>query len=1324
MSTNKHGVATLMDMLDEHARHCPDAVAVTHGDQQLTFHELKVRSTALALELMQRPSSSTIDDRIIGVLLEHSIDLVVAVWGVLRSGAAYLPLEPEYPEDRLAYMVADSGASVVLTSPGLSDNLRDALPHNIQIRGLAGAADLPEHARDLPEPRPQDLAYVIYTSGSTGRPKGVAISHEAITHQIRWLQAQDHLGARTTILHKTPISFDAAQWELLANATGARIVLGKSGLYRDPGALIDAMRDNDVTTLQAVPTLLRALVETERLDTVPSLRRVYSGGEALSAVLARDLLAALPGIALTNLYGPSECTINATSHTLTPSDIPLSGPTVPIGVPVDGCEVLVVGPHLEPLPVDQEGELLIAGPQLARDYLHRPDLTQEKFVPVPAAGGKRYYRTGDIVRRDSEGVMYFVGRRDSQVKLHGHRIELDEVSHRIEEHPWVRKAATLVTEDARTGRDVLVACIEMDPKQAALMDQGNHGSHHQSKASRVQVRAQLSNPGVRTDDELRDLPVLPLLHQAGTQHQRRTAFSRKTYRNYNGGAVTRDNILGALVEPQRPHYRRELSDLTYEGLSELLRWFGQFHSQERLLPKLAYASPGALYATQLFVTVRNTADVAAGTYYYHPINHQLHLVEGVDPGHADSGDPPGLTFHFLGRQEAIETVYKNNVREVLEIEVGHMLGTLEEALIDQGLSLRPLGFEQSTAASLQPGVSDTYLGSFEAVPQGEGHFPDIVTYYVQAHAEGVAELPSGLYRLEDGDLTRLGPDLIEPRHVIAINQEAYNRSRFGISIVTRSPGQWLEYVALGRALQRVQSNKHGLGLMASGYSSKTGHPLPASLRLDALLRDAGETPGASYFAVGGKVSQSQIGSDGMDEDEVHMRGPAEMIKDDLRRALPYYMVPATTLVLDRLPLSPNGKIDLRSLADTVQLKQATSGRQIVEPHNDTERRLAGLWSRFLGYEDVSAEDDFFAMGGDSLTAVSLVNRINHDRDAGLKVQTLFRYPRLRDLAAQVDATGHDDSRLIVLNRCTTGRAAFCWPGLGGSPMNLTGLGKSMSARPVFGVQAWGINAGEEPIASIGSMARADIDQIQRVQPQGPYTLMGYSFGARVAFEAAWQLEKAGHVVDNLLLICPGNPQVEGDGPSEGRSASYDDAKYVRILFSVFASTVRGHQVEQCLREVHDEETFVVFMAATMPGLEGDVIRRIVRIVERTFQFEYTFEELSGRQLNARVSVLKATGDDYSFLDATPEYSAAAPTVLTLEGDHYSLLGEDIDELAEAVRAQLVEPLGEALSTDELRHLAAARTSAVCEARSVPRPAPHPGPPRSEREYQPTHRPQS
>ncbi len=172
----------------------------------------------------------------------------------------------------------------------------------------------------------------------------------------------------------------------------------------------------------------------------------------------------------------------------------------------------------------------------------------------------------------------------------------------------------------------------------------------------------------------------------------------------------------------------------------------------------------------------------------------------------------------------------------------------------------------------------------------------------------------------------------------------------------------------------------------------------------------------------------------------------------------------------------------------------------------------------------------------------------------------------------------------------------------------------------------------------------------------------------MAFEVAWQLEQAGHVVDRLVLLCPGNPMIEGATSATQRTTSFSDAIYLRILYSVFAGTIRGEKVEQCLSEVHDEGSFVAFMAASMPRLESNVVRRIVRIVDRTFQFEYTFEELAGRKLNAKVAIIKAAGDDYSFLDAYPNYSAVTPYVRTLKGDHYSLLADDVDELVQAIGA--------------------------------------------------------
>ncbi|MFF1798419.1 AMP-binding protein, partial [Kitasatospora sp. NPDC058263] len=306
--------------------------------------------------------------------------------------------------------------------------------------------------------------------GTTRPPTAVMLAHRSIVSQLRWLVAGGHLGPDAAVLQKTPMSFDAAQWEILAPAGGARVVLGAPGVYRDPEALIDPVREYGVTTLQCVPTLLQALLDTERLGDCGTLRRLYSGGEALSRRLARALTAELPQAALVNLYGPTECTINATAHLVDPATVGEDAGSVPIGVPVDRTHCFVLDGDLAPVEPGATGELYLSGVQLARGYLNRPDLTAERFVASPHLPGERLYRTGDLAHGNPDGTLQCAGRVDNQVKLRGYRVELDEIALAIEEHTWVRRAAAIVTDDPRTGHRNLVACVELNPKEAALMD--------------------------------------------------------------------------------------------------------------------------------------------------------------------------------------------------------------------------------------------------------------------------------------------------------------------------------------------------------------------------------------------------------------------------------------------------------------------------------------------------------------------------------------------------------------------------------------------------------------------------------------------------------------------------------------------------------------------------------------------------------------------------------------------------------------------------------------------------------------------------------------
>lgn len=1280
---------SLPDMLHAAALTRPDRTAVSCGTQRLTFQQLGERAETLA-DHLRRLGATT--DQPVGIFMDPSVDLMASVWGVLYSGAPYLPLSPEYPDERVRYMIADSRTRLILTDESLVSRLAALTPAGTEIvtvaearaagdAGADAAAGPPVAARGgapgglpvaaqagapagPPAPAHGDtLAYVIYTSGSTGNPKGIGIEHRSIVSQMRWMAAEQGLDERRTVLQKTPLSFDAAQWEILAPACGAGVVMSERGVYADPSGLLDLIQTHEVTTLQGVPTLLQALVDSGRLADCASLTQLFSGGEALTKSLAIELLDALPDAELVNLYGPSETTINASSLTVDRATVQHGPDHISIGRPVHGMSFHILDTAGRPVAPGESGELHIAGRQLARGYLNNPDMTAERFIPNPFAtdpDSDRLYRTGDLTRWNDDGTVQFLGRTDSQVKLRGFRVELDEIKVSIEKHDWVKRAAVVVRDDTRVGAN-LIAFIELDPHRAAVMDQGNHGAHHQSKQSKLQLKAQLADLGVRQEY---GLPFVELPGRTATAEQRRTVFARKTYRFYEGGDVTRQDLLRLLAPAtEQAAAPRDPDSLTLDELGTLLRWFGQFTSGERLLSKYGYASPGSLYATQLYLELSGIAGLEAGHYYYHPVEHRLTLIAPAPAGE------PRLRAHFIGRRSAIEPVYRNNIQEVLQFEAGHMVGLFDHVLPAYGLRITARPGEPAVKDVLRCPDEDYYLASYEIGTAAVEAGPAAVDLYVQAHPGRIADLADGQYRYDGGELVRVSDELVRKQDVIAINQEVYARSSFGVSMIGSAPEAWQRYVDLGRELQRLQMNGLDLGLMSSGYSSETGNPLPSARRIADLVGLGPDT--ASYFAVGGRISAQQRLSEGMKEDSVHMRGPAEIIKDNLAAALPPYMVPNRVTVLDAFPLTPNGKVDHQALRELDKAAVDDSEAPVVAPRTPTEEAVAALWGKALKQERVSIRDNFFASGGHSLTAVSLVNRINRELGAALPLQVLFDAPTIAELARRVDREpATTASRLVRLRAADGGRPVFCWPGLGGYPMSLRLLaGRLDLDRPFLGVQSYGINADETPYETFAEMVAKDLELVRQVQPTGPYTLWGYSFGARLAFEAAHQLELAGERVDEVILIAPGKPPVEFLGDAAGRtSTGFDDTTFVSILYSVFAGNLEKTAVEECLAATHDEESFVGFVSDRFEHLDREWVRRIVGVVRRTFLFEYDPHELAERTIAAPVTVFRATGDQESFIDSGEALTTTPPAFHQLDADHYELLrANGIDELVTAIQ---------------------------------------------------------
>ncbi|MBI6899466.1 amino acid adenylation domain-containing protein [Pseudomonas putida] len=457
---------TVQQLIEAQAARTPQATAAVLGEQSLSYEQLNRRANALAHHLR---SLGVGPDVLVGIAVERSLDMLVGLLAVLKAGGAYVPLDPQFPEDRLAYMMEDSGIALLLTQSGLLQRL----PIPPQVHSLCLDRPLPaEYGEDNPRQLalPENLAYVIYTSGSTGKPKGVTIRHEALVNFLCSMARQPGIDASDKVLSLTSLSFDIAGLELyLPLLRGASVVLLGEQVNKDPQALLAVIQAQAVSVVQATPSTWRMLLDAAALGAFAG-KKVLCGGEALSAELAQRLIAQAGHV--WNVYGPTETTIWSACHYLTASD------DVWLGRPLANTRLHVLGAELDVLPQGARGELLIGGDGLARGYHNRPGLTAERFVPDPFASepGARLYRTGDLTRYRDDGVIEYVGRLDHQVKIRGFRIELGEIEERLLLHPAIREAA-VIDIDGPAGKQLAAYLVLHDAQQGVEALRGELRAH-------------------------------------------------------------------------------------------------------------------------------------------------------------------------------------------------------------------------------------------------------------------------------------------------------------------------------------------------------------------------------------------------------------------------------------------------------------------------------------------------------------------------------------------------------------------------------------------------------------------------------------------------------------------------------------------------------------------------------------------------------------------------------------------------------------------------------------------------------------------------------
>lgn len=443
---------TLHDLFVKQAHKTPTNIALIFEDTQYTYQELNEASNRLARFIrnhFQKQQQELTPDTLIALYLNRSIEMNIAILAILKAGGAYVPIDPQFPSERVSYILNDANTSLILTQ----QHLLSALDSYTKISkiNLNDSDYRQESAEPLPSiSTPVDLAYVMYTSGTTGKPKGVAVTHTGIVNRIDWMQRTYPLNQDDVVLHKTPYGFDVSVWELLwAHQVGATLIIAKPEGHQDPLYLIQLMHEQHITTTHFVPSMLSAFTQSiaEAKQHIPAtLRFVFCSGEALAAsqVNAFYNLSAHP-VEIHNLYGPTEASIDVTFF-----PCPRNIDKVYIGKPIQNTQIYILDEALNPVSIGDVGELHIGGIGLARGYFNKPELTARCFISNPFAKSEnldsKLYKTGDLARWTADGNIEYIGRNDFQIKIRGYRIELNEIEHVLSHHPEIRQTVVIVQE--------------------------------------------------------------------------------------------------------------------------------------------------------------------------------------------------------------------------------------------------------------------------------------------------------------------------------------------------------------------------------------------------------------------------------------------------------------------------------------------------------------------------------------------------------------------------------------------------------------------------------------------------------------------------------------------------------------------------------------------------------------------------------------------------------------------------------------------------------------------------------------------------------------
>ncbi len=1097
-------------LFETRATGTPEATAVVFEDQQLTYTELNARANQLAHHLRELGVGPEV---LVGICVERSLEMVVGLLGILKAGGAYMPLDPDYPAERLAFMLEDSQAPVLLTQQALLEQLPARHAHVVHLDADWNQIQQQPDVNPPALAHAENLAYIIYTSGSTGRPKGVQISQRALVNFLCSMRDRPGLASSDRLQAVTTLSFDISGLELfLPLIQGAQLRLTSQQSTSDPGELARLLADN-TNLMQATPATWQMLMESGWAGNRDLV--ALCGGEAMPRRLADWLMTRVK--CAWNMYGPTETTIWSSIYRLEPGNGPVS-----IGCPIANTEVYILDGTLTPVPVGVAGELYIGGAGLSRGYLNRPELTAEKFVPNPfsRAPGSRLYRTGDLCRWLPDGSLEFLRRLDHQVKVRGYRIELGEIESVLASHAAVRESVVIAREDT-PGENRLVGYLVADVGQ--LEDGDDLRDERVAVWRTVWDNAYEKAEGRESDgfdisgwaSSYTGEPIPADQMQAWRDHTVARIVSTEPARVWEMGCGTGLLLFG--VAPHCSHYYG--TDISKVALNAL-----RAEVETRELKHVVLQHRPADDFTGLPPEPFDLVVINSVAQYFPELDYLKQVLKGAVESVTDGGTVLVGDVRSQPLLEAFHTsVQLYQTSDDLPIEqfrkqVRWKLEREEELTLDPEFfrSLcQDLPRLSHADVLLKRGSDDNEMTRYRydvLLHVGE-HFENVEVSSTLDWSKGVADLEALERLLSTGPEalevlgirnTRVFADQLAAQDLADVQGRVGDlRKRLANDSTTIEPEVlWELGERLGYVVRVTWSRDHGAGSMDVLFERRS----------DAERRRCW-VPGRR--PLGG--SSPSLGNNPLQVGQTQRLAPA--LREHLQASLPPYMLPSAFVFLDSFPLTPNGKLDRKALP-------APDGRlelegQYISPRNLTEEQLCGIWQEVLHLDRVGVQDNFFHLGGHSLLAVQVMARVQTDFEKNLPLAVFFQNPTVEKLAEVV----HEDSPVDLWNPLVSIQSQggeppiFFVPGAGGNVFYLNDIARHLGhGRPFYGLQPPGLDGQTIPLASVEELAAHFVEAIQAAHPNGPYYLAGHSHGGKVAFELAQQLQRKGHVVGLLAIV--------------------------------------------------------------------------------------------------------------------------------------------------------------------------------------------------------------